>query len=262
MPGGDTRVVEPEAYFANGGLIREPQNYCYVRRVPFFIASAALSAAQECGPRPRLISVTGTSEINVAPDQVVLSLGVESRDKDLGLAKSQNDARIKRGLRLAHDAGVEPKDIETSTLRMGADYSEEKVPRLLGYEVSQTTIITLRDLSKYESLMTKLLEAGTNCVDGINFGISETRKLRDEARSKAIRAAKEKAVALAAELGQTVGKPWDISEENGWNSYGYAANSMAGKEERYRGAEEPEGPTIAPGQVTIRASVKVSFQLE
>src|SRR3979411_513364 len=88
-------------------------------------ASVALCTAQECGPRPRLISVTGTSEVNVAPDQVVLSLGVESRDKDLSVAKTQGDARTKKVLRLARDAGVEPKDIETSTLRMGAEYSEE-----------------------------------------------------------------------------------------------------------------------------------------
>lgn len=225
----------------------------------FFIASAAFSAAQECGPRPRLISVTGTSEINVAPDQVVLSLGVESRDKDLGLAKSKNDARIKKVLHLAHDAGVEPKDIETSTLWMDADYSEEKVPKFLGYEVSQTTIITLRDLTKYESLMTKLLEDGINRINGINFGVSETRKLRDEARSKAIHAAKEKAVAMAAELGQTVGKPWDISEESGRNSSGFAANSSVARNGRTMGADES---TIAPGQVTISATVKVSFQLE
>ena len=224
----------------------------------FFIASTALSAAQECGPRPRLISVTGTSEINVAPDQVVLSLGVESRDKDLSVAKTQSDARTKRVLRLAHDAGVEPKDIETSALTMGAVYSEEKVPRLLGYEVSQTTTITLRDLSKYESLMTKLLQAGINRVNGINFGIAETRKYRDEARSKAIRAAKEKAVAMAADLGQTVGKPWDISEESGWNEYQFAANNVTGGM-RTREAEES---TIAPGELTIRASVKVSFQLD
>ncbi len=91
----------------------------------FMVASMQSSAAQEYAPRPRLISVTGTSEVNVAPDQVVLSLGVESRDKDLGIAKSQSDARVKKILALAHDAGVEPEDIETSTLQMGATYSEE-----------------------------------------------------------------------------------------------------------------------------------------
>ena len=225
----------------------------------FFVASAALSTAQECGPRPRLISVTGTSEVNVAPDQVVLSLGVESRDKDLSVAKTQSDARTKKVLRLARDAGVEPKDVETSTLTMGAVYSEEKTPKFLGYEVSQTTIITLRDLSKYESLMTKLLEAGVNRVNGIIFGVRETRKYRDEARSEAMRAAKEKAIAMAADLGQAVGKPWEISEEGGWKAYQYTANSFSTRDKTAGGADES---TIAPGQLTIRASVKVSFQLE
>jgi uncharacterized protein YggE len=223
-----------------------------------FIASVAWSSAQECGPRPRLISVAGTSEVNVSPDQVVLSLGVESRDRDLNVAKSQNDARIKKLFSLARAEGVEAKDIETSALTMGAEYSEEKVPKFLGYEVSQTTIITLRDLSKYESLMTRVLEAGTNRVHGINFGVRDDRKYRDEARSKAIRAAKEKAVAMAGDLGQTVGKPWDISEEGGWNSYQLASNAYVSSNAA-RGADES---TIAPGQVTIRASVKVSFQLE
>ncbi len=118
--------------------------------------------------------------------------------------------------------------------------------------------MTLRDLSKYEALMTKLLEAGTNRVNGVYFGISEGRKYRDEARLKAIRAAKEKAVAMATELGQTVGKPWDISEEGGWNAYQYAANSNSSTRSRAEGEES----TVAPGEVTIRASVKVSFQLE
>jgi uncharacterized protein YggE len=224
----------------------------------FFVA-AAVGTAQECGPKPRLISVTGTSEMNIAPDQVVLSLGVESRDRDLRVAKSQNDARVKKILGLARDAGVAVKDIQTSTLTMGADYSEEKVPKFLGYQVSQTMSITLRSLSKYESLMTELLEAGVNRVNGIYFDIAETRKYRDEARSNAIRAAKEKAVAMAADLGQTVGKPWEISEESGWNSYQYAANNyvIGGQP-----ASSSQEPTMAPGQVTIRASVKVSFQLE
>jgi uncharacterized protein YggE len=107
--------------------------------------------------------------------------------------------------------------------------------------------------------MTKLLEAGTNRVNGVYFGISETRKYRDEARSKAIHAAKEKAVAMAADLGQTVGKPLEISEESGWNAYQYSANAFIPEK---KARAEGEESTVAPGEVTIRASVKVSFQLE
>ena len=214
--------------------------------------------AQECGPKPRLITVTGTAEINLAPDQVSLSLGIETHDKDLSVAKSQNDVRIKKVMAIARGVGVEPKDIATSALRMAPDYSEEKVPKFLGYEVSQTMEITLKDISKYEQLMTKLVGAGINRLSSIDFGLRETRKYRDEARLKAIRAAKEKAVAMATELGQTVGKPWEISEQTGWNAFQASANFSGYNNPRV----QVEESTVAPGEVTIRASVVVSFQLE
>jgi len=99
--------------------------------------------AQDLLPRPRLISVTGTAEVNVAPDEAVLSLGVESRDKDLSVAKAQHDRRVKKLLAEAHSAGVEEKNIQTSNLQMRPEYSEEKVPRFLAYEVSQTIQVTL-----------------------------------------------------------------------------------------------------------------------
>ena len=35
---------------------------------------------------------------------------------------------------LAHAAGVETKNIQTSALTMGPEYSDEKIPKLLGYQ--------------------------------------------------------------------------------------------------------------------------------
>jgi uncharacterized protein len=247
---------------AFGGLFVNRKVIITLAASVFFSALVQLCPAQDNCPRQRLVSVVGTAEINVAPDEVVLSLGVESHDKVLGVAKSQNDARANKVMTLARSAGVEPKDIQTGSLRMGPDYSEEKVPRLLGYDVSQTIAITLRDLSKYEALMTQLLEAGVNRVDGISFRIAEPRKYRDEARSKAIRAAKEKAVAMATELGQTVGKPWEISEEGGSGMLNVVTRGNANYASDRDKRSVTEESTVAPGQVTINASVSVSFQLE
>jgi len=102
--------------------------------------------AQDNFSHPRIISVTGNAEIKVAPDQASLTLGVDSHDKDLAIAKVDNDKRIKKLLSLAHAAGVDPKNIQTSALTMGPEYSDEKIPKLLGYQVSQTVTVTLRDL--------------------------------------------------------------------------------------------------------------------
>ena len=114
------------------------------------LAIASGTFAQNYCVHPRMISVTGTSEIKVAPDEVTLFLGVESRDKDLAVAKANNDKSIKNLLSLAHNVGIDAKDIQTSALNMGPKYSEEKTPRFLGYEVSQTISLTLKDISKYE----------------------------------------------------------------------------------------------------------------
>jgi uncharacterized protein YggE len=220
---------------------------------------APATLAQDNCTRPRLISVTGTAEINVAPDEAILRLGVDTSNKDLAYAKSQHDTRAKKVIALAHDAGVEAKYIQTSELTMGPEYTQDRDRQLVGYFVSQTIAITLKDLSKYEALMTSLLEAGVNRVDGIDFRVAETRKYKDEARAKAIRAAREKAVAMAAELGQTIGKPWSISEDSESGFLNGMANAAGGGGGM---PPESEGPTLAPGQVTIRASISVSFLLD
>ena len=203
----------------------------------------------------------GTSEINVPPDEVVLSFVIQSREKTLGEAKAQNDQRAKKVIALSHAAGVEQRDIQTSTLQMGPYYSEEKVPRLLGYKVWQDLTITSRtDPPKYESIMTRLLESGVDRVDDIDFRVAETRKLRDDARIKAIRAAKEKATAMASELGQTIGKPWSISEGGGINGL-VNLTTKSNSSYSYAGGGEDQS-TVAPGQVTISATVSEGSELQ
>jgi uncharacterized protein len=217
----------------------------------------ALFAQDNC-THPRIISVTGSAEIKVAPDEVSLTLGVDSHDKDLAVAKVDNDKRIKKLLNLAHSAGVDPKNIQTSALSMGPEYSDEKIPKLLGYQVSQTVTMTLTDLSKYEDLMTNSLRAGVNRVDGINFFVADPKKYKEEARLKAVQVAREKAVAMAGQLGQTVGKPWEVTEEPDIDAQEVSANFNM----RYKMPMQQEQSTVAGGEVTIRALVRVSFQLE
>lgn len=169
---------------------------------------------------------------------------------------------MKKVIAQARAAGIESKYVQTSSLQMYPVYSEEKVPRFLAYEVSQTIQLTLKDLSKYEGLVSKLLQDGVNRIDNLDFQVSDSRKYKDETRLNAIRAAKEKATAMAAELGQTIGKPWEVEEEADpatLNGYNYYANATAFG--RTRAPAEFES-TVAPGQITIRSSVRVSFQLD
>lgn len=219
---------------------------------------AQVVSAQDNYVRPRLITVTGTAEVNVPPDQATLRLGVDTRDKLLAVAKANHDQRVRKVLAIAHAAGIEDKYIQTGQMEMAPEYTENR-KQFIAYAVSQSISLTLRDISKYEDLMTKLLEAGVNRVSGVEFDVAEPRPYRDDARTKAIRAAHEKAVAMASELGQKVGKPWEIAEDQGIfmgamqnNSRAYAYNGNLGNSEI----------TIAPGHVGLGATVRISFLLE
>jgi len=66
---------------------------------------------------------------------------------------------------------------------------------------------------------------------------------------------------MAAELGQTLAKPWEIAEEtdrDATNTYMYATARTRGAPPTF---SEADG-TVAPGQVTIRSWVRVSFPLD
>jgi uncharacterized protein YggE len=106
-------------------------------------------------------------------------------------------------------------------------------------------------------------------VHGIQFRSTELREHRDRARDLAIRAAKEKAVALAGALDQKVGEPIAIHEEhNGWYSgYGawWGSHWSGGMTQNVIQNASSDGlaveGSIAPGQIAITARVSVSFEL-
>jgi hypothetical protein len=237
--------------------------------------SAFPAAAQTTGPEdhadPRLITVTGEAVVKVVPDEVILTLGVESADKQLRLAKSMNDARVKAVLDAAQKLGVPAKDIQTDHISIEPRYRDSYEQRdFVGYFVRQTIGITLKDVSQFETLLTDVLDAGANYVHGIQFRTTELRKHKDEARALAIQAAQEKAAALAQELGQEIGQPYAIREDqegwwSGYNSWwgGAGGLGMAQNVVQNAGnaAAETDG-TLAPGQISVTARVTVSFELE
>lgn len=224
-------------------------------------ASASAILAQDACQRPRTISVVGTAEVKVAPDEVDLTIGIDSHDKDLVVAKTNEDQRMKRLIALARAAGVEEKNIKTNAVTMGPEYSDEKTPRLLGYRVSETVLVELTDISKYEDLMTNFLKAGVNRVEGIDFAVGDPKKYRDEARLKAIRAAQEKARTMAAELAQSLGKPWEVIEDAD-EGMDLTRSVNANATVNFNVPLQQEAQPLAGGEMIIRATVRVTFQLE
>jgi uncharacterized protein YggE len=219
------------------------------------------------------ISITGEAQILVVPDEVIISLGVQTVNKDLTIAKTENDERVKRVLALTKEFGIQPEHVQTDFISIEPRYRDTYAEsEFYGFFVRKSIVVKLKDISKFEDFISRALTSGANYLHGINFRTTELRKYRDQARSLAINAAKEKATALAGELGRTLGKPTSIREDQiGWySSYGgwwgsrynvqsqNVVQSAGGGGGAVAGAEEG---TIALGQITVSARVYVAFEL-
>ncbi len=227
---------------------------------------AMQTAAAQSGYDPRrMISVTGSAEVMVAPDQVSISMSIETNNMSLDKAREENDEKVSGVLSMLKSMGIEAKYIQTNYLQVEPRYDSkyndrgnEEGKMFTGYFMTKQITVVLKDISKFEKLIAGALRLGTNYVNNIQFSLSDTRKYKDEVRLKAVRAAKEKATAMAGELGQKVGKPLSISE----NSYQPYNNFSANIGLKAPPAPDNEAGSIAEGQISIQAEVAVTFELE
>jgi uncharacterized protein len=236
--------------------------------VPALIAVSALHLVAQDTPVRRTISVTGEAEVRVVPDEAVITFGIEtSSDKAIDNAREENDRRLEELLALTRRLGIKPEHVQTDYLDIEPRYdydSERRERKFLGYFIQRNVVITLRDLTKFTPLLTDALKLGVNRAGQVQFRTTELRKHRDAARTMAIRAAKEKAVDLAKELGMKVGKPITIEESSTWDTWGGPRRGMmmqnAMSEESMGG--DMGSSTLAPGQISVSARVSVTFDLE
>ena len=185
---------------------------------------------------PPTISVTGNAEIKVKPDQAVFSFSIQGREKTLDEAVATNDQAIAKVMQFLQTAGVKDKDVRTEVVRIQPIYRPTKrsnfVPqpfaqglmpvqplatppppgkgedplKPIGYEARRGMSVTVNNLDDLEKIYTGLLKNGVNQVGGISFQTTELRKHRDEARLKAIRAAREKGRGVGGRVGGKTGR--------------------------------------------------------
>lgn len=247
--------------------------HCNMRRVAGLTLPALLllglagPAQADDNPPPRTIAVSGTGEVRVEPDEVLLSFGVQSYDKDVHSAKAANDKEVQQVLKFITDFGVKPDDTQTGELNIQPQYVHDdgRVVKIDRYMLYRGVTVHLRDVKKFEPLLQGLIETGVNQFGGIEFRSSDLQKHRDTARELALKAAREKATKMASVLEQKIGRPISIAERSSWwggpQPLNMAANRMQ-QSSIAAGDADGSGETFAPGRIMIKATVDVSFELQ
>ncbi len=222
------------------------------------------------------VSVVGEAKMSISPDQVVFTFEVVTADKDLAVAKRTNDTRSAKTLTAAKAFQIGAQDIQTDSLTISPQYTGSKDPRgervLIGYEVIKRIFITLKDLDKIDTFLSKAIEAGVNRVVAISIENSQMQKFQEQVRAMAVKNAQAKARSYAQQLGQTVGRAYVIREDGADSpSFDTGSGSGSGDGDGMGSAENgnietPTNPfvsqvTFALGQIEIEEKVYVIFEL-
>ena len=174
--------------------------------------NAALTAAVPTAGSAR-ITVTGAGNVSGVPNQLSLSMGVQTSAGAVATALREANAAARSVTAVLRRTGVATSDIQTSGLSIYPNYSNSSgVPS--GYPVSEQLTITLRRLSVAGSQISAAARAGGNAttIDGVSLNLSDTSTLLASAREKAVADAKAKAAAYAHALGRPLGPVISMSE--------------------------------------------------
>ncbi|TNF24002.1 MAG: DUF541 domain-containing protein [Deltaproteobacteria bacterium] len=211
-------------------------------------------------PRPfPTLSVSGVAEVSIAPDEAWLHLGVDSFFSDLDAAVEDNDERIKSVMKVLHDAGLSGKNLQTDIMSLDETTRYVAKVELRGYQVRRNITARVTDLGKVESLLQALVRSGVTRIDSVRFSHTQLAAKKAEARVEALKAARQKAEAMATALGQRVDKAVTVTE-------GYPGVSTISQPTYTNfvvnaGGASVDGDTFASGRIQIAVQVSAVFEL-
>ncbi len=225
------------------------------------MAAPAAAPAQTSMVQPiagTRLDVSASGEVTRVPDVAIISTGVVTRAATASAAIQQNAARMERVRAALRRAGIEDKDIQTSSINLNPEYTyqQNKAPVLNGYSASNQVSVRFRDIAKTGEILDALVAQGANQINGPNLTIDKPEQALDEARLKAVANGRARADRYARALGMRVVRLLSVSE-----SGGYAAPPPMPV---YAMAERSSDAStkIDPGEQKVSVSVAMSFELQ
>lgn len=230
-------------------------------------AQAQMSPIPTIAEGSTLLTVTANGEATRTPDLAMFSAGVTTQGKTASAALAENSTRMTAVITALKRAGIAERDIQTSNLNLNPVYAEprrqpdgsylnEERP-IIGYQTSNTVSVKQRKLGEYGKVIDALVNAGANQVNGPSFMVDDSESALDEARTKAMTAARKRADLYARAAGLRVTRIVSISE-----SGGYAPQPVMYRRAAMDAAPPaPPPPPIAAGELELSSSVTVQFEL-
>jgi uncharacterized protein YggE len=215
-----------------------------------------------------MITVSGTGDIYATPDLAVIDFSVVSEAKTVAEAMTDNTNKINAIINAVKNQGVEDKDLKTTNFNISPRYEWQYqeiclVPPcpsgtrvLVGYDVTQTLEVKIRDLTKTGGIIQQATAAGANQAGDLQFTFDNQDALLSQAREQAIQEAKSKAKDLASQLGVKLVRIANFSEGS---VTPFSPTYLKGEAVGMGGAAPV--PQIETGQNKVSVTVSITYEI-
>lgn len=223
-----------------------------------FIAATGPASAQNPDDETPSVTVSGEASVMAAPDMAVLQAGVTSQAKTARDAMAASAKVMNAVLAALKAGGIAEKDIQTTQLRL-TPIRDNRPTRdgggtreIIAIEASSMVTVRVHDIEKTADVLDRMVSAGANQATGIDFVVSESSRLLDQARAEAFADARRKAEIYAKAAGVALGRALSITEGHVARPYMRMA---------VRDAAAPAPMPIAAGEEKLTVSVSARFEL-
>ena len=235
---------------------------------------AQISSAQPMNPVPqpatpgrpraptltgaRVIEVSGSSEVQAAPDLATLEIAIETHAASADHAAGLNGALAEKVREALTSKLANKGTMWTGGYSLFPEYTEPRdgKPTVSGYRAENSITVQTGELGLVGPLIDSAIEAGANRIDTLNYTLRADSKARSEAIAKAAHDAQTQASALADALGVKLGPVIKASTESAVHPVPLARFARSAAM-----AVNVQTP-IGAGQVTVPATVSLTYGIE
>lgn len=231
------------------------------------LAAAAMPAVADAQQAPAItqtiagtrLDINATGEVTRVPDLAVINAGVVTRSTTAGGAIQQAATRMARVREALRQAGIADRDIQTSNISLEPQYTyaNNQPPKLNGYAATNQLSIRFRDIENTGKILDALVKEGANQISGPNLTIDKPEAALDEARAKAVAAARARADLYARSLGMRVVRVVSVSESGG----SYPVPPPMPMYARAEAAQAADSK-IEAGEQKLQVNLAVTFELQ
>ena len=209
-----------------------------------------------------VIEVSAEAEVFSRPDIALVSFSVTTEENDADKALSLNAEKVNSIMNYLKGVDIKEEDMKTTTfdIRPRYEYHRDDLKTgtrvLVGYEARQSVEVKIREMEDIGEVLEGGVKSGANQVSNLTFTIEDESELKREARNKAIEKAKEEAGILEDQLGISLGRIVDFSEDVGGIDL-IGRSFMEGQL-----MADSSAPEIATGENKITSRVRLIFEIK